>query len=154
MYSRQQPKLPADPLQYFTAVLVEPCHSHIISININDSTCQNNRSTDCFSKRIPSWMNQNFTPYKYAQLGRILNECQQLSTRSSPQWWSRSSTTTHIAFDWCSLIWGFSESCTIGQGINSQPENVSSNVLYWHFHRSPTVWLQFERGIFNPSLSD
>ena len=57
------------------------------------------------------------------------------------------STTAHIVFDLRSLIWIYDESCTIVvQGLNSEPEIVLRNMLYWHFLRSPTVWLQFETG--------
>ena len=48
------------------------------------------------------------------------------------------------------LCWSFGESCTIVRRIASYPVNVLSNVLYWHFRRSPTVWLQFKRGFSIP----
>ena len=69
-----------------------------------------------------------------------------------PQWWSGCSTTAHIVLDLCSRIWGFSGRRTIVYSITSQPANVFSNVLYWHFRQSPTVWLQFQRGLSTPGL--
>ena len=57
-------------------------------------------------------------------------------------------TTAHIVFDLRSLIWVFGKSCMIVKGMNAEPENVLSNVLHWHFRRSPTIWLQFERETF------
>ena len=62
-------------------------------------------------------------------------------TRWSPHWWSGRSTAAHsIVLDLRRrvLIWGFGESCT-DCGITSQPVNVFSYVLYWHFRRSATV---------------
>ena len=51
------------------------------------------------------------------------------TTRSPPEWRSGRSMTADIVFDLRSLIWSFGESCTIVRGINSEPENVLSNVL-------------------------
>ena len=73
-------------------------------------------------------------------------------TRSSPQWLSGCSTTTPIVLDMHSLILGFCETCTIVHGITSQRANALSNEPYWHFRRSPTGWLKFERWIFRPTV--
>ena len=55
--------------------------------------------------------------------------------QSSPQWSSGSSTTILCSICILSLILGFSKSCRIVQGINSEPENILSNALNWHFRR-------------------
>ena len=68
-------------------------------------------------------------------------------TRSSPQSWSGHSSTAHNAFDLRSLIVRFFKN------INSEPEIVVSNVLYWHFRKSSTVWLQFEMDTFRPPVA-
>ena len=68
----------------------------------------------------------------------------QEKTSSSQPWWQR---PILIVFDLGSLSWGFGS--TIVHGITSEPQNILSNVLYWHVCRPGTVWLQFQRGISN-----
>ena len=76
-----------------------------------------------------------------------------LEIRSSPQWRLGRLTSAHIVLAWsglCSLIWVVGESCTVVHGITSQSANVFSNVVYWHFLLSLTVWLQFDGELFDP----
>ena len=58
--------------------------------------------------------------------------------------------TADIVFDLHPLIQDFGESCTIVQGIDSEPETSLPSVLYQHFRRPPTVCLQFEKETFRP----
>ena len=51
------------------------------------------------------------------------------------------------------LIWGIGEICVIVHGIASEPTNVFSNMLYWHFHRSPAIMLQSDIETFRPPPS-
>ena len=72
-------------------------------------------------------------------------------TRSSPQWRSGCSTTTHIVLDLRSLILGSGVSCMIVQCITSQPTKVSCAQLTFCQHT--TGWLKYEKGTFrSPGL--
>ena len=46
--------------------------------------------------------------------------------------------------------WGLWRKLYNVQGINLEPQNVLSDVIYWHHRRSPTVLLQFQRRDFRP----
>ena len=74
---------------------------------------------------------------------------QSRNTKWSTQWRLGRSSTARIVFDLRSPIWGrpgsFGESLPVVRGIISKPENVLRTCIYWHFRRSPTVWLQFEK---------
>ena len=78
--------------------------------------------------------------------------CVLWKTNSSPQWWSDSLMTAQILLNLRSPVWGFGESCTIVHGITSHPANVFSNVPYWYFRLSLTVWLQYEGDFLTPTL--